>query len=174
MRHWLGAIALAAIALTLALPAAAEVYRIQAKPLNAFKTRTVRPDLSPDPPPAVEVPGWLDWALRLMDGRAFTFAQPSWEGLLSPGVRWRLGLEAGLKGRMDLGYGPALVVNGRLKGPWGGVDNSTTVLASAGGLSWMSEVTLGRTPWTLNLRAWDSPGASSVGRSATLTLRQGF
>lgn len=174
MRHRFGAIALAAIALSLSLPAEAEVYRIQARPLSPFKSRAVQPDLSPDAPAAIEVPDWLDWALRLMDGRAFTFAQPSWDGTLVPGLNWRMGLEAGLKGRMDLGYGPALVVSGRLSGPWGAVDNASTVLASAGGMAWLSEVTLGRGPWTLNMRAWDSPGVSSVGRSATLTLRQGF
>lgn len=173
MRHWLGAIALAAIALPLASPAGAEVYRIQARPLHPFKSRALQPDLTPDPPPAVELPGWLDWAMRLMDGRAFTFAQPSWDGTLA-GMRWWVGMEAGLKGRMDLGYGPALVFNGRLDGPWGAMHNSSTVLASGGGVSWLSEVTLGRAPWTLHLRAWDGPGSSSVGQSATLTLRQGF
>lgn len=173
MRPWIGAIALA-IAPLFVVPAEAAVYRIQANPLRPFWGRTFQePDLAPDPPPWV-VPGWMDWALRLMDGRAFTFLQPRWEGAVS-GLPWRLGLEVGLKGRMDLGYGPAVVASGHLNGRTWGVDGQATALANTrGGVSWLSEVTLGRAPWTLQLRAWDGPGSSSVGRSVTLALRQGF
>lgn len=173
MRHWIGAIALA-IAPTLVVPADAAVYRIQSRPMTTLVGRGVpAPDLTPDPPRLV-VPTWMDWALRLMDGRAFTFARPRWEGRVAA-WRWRVGLEAGLKGRMDLGYGPAVVLSGHLGGRSWAMDSQTTALANTqGSLSWLSEVTLGRAPWSLNLRAWDGPGSSSVGRSATLSLRRGF
>lgn len=173
MRQWPGAIALA-IAPILILPAEAAMFRIQTRPLIPDRGRVIpAPDLTPDPPLRV-VPAWMDWVLRLVDGRAFAFAQASGEGSLAD-LRWRVGLEAGLKGRVAIGFGPALVLNGLLSGPVWGMNGQLTVLANpTGGVSWLSEATLGRPPWALHLRAWNGPGASSVGRSATVTLRLGF
>lgn len=171
--HWPGAIALA-IAPILILPAEAAVFRIQARPLLPDTGRVIlAPDLTPDPPPMV-FPAWMDWVLRLVDGRAFAFARASGEGSLAE-LRWRVGLEAGLRGSATIGFGPAVVFSGLLSRPAWGLNGQLTVVANPkGGASWLSEATFGHDPWALHLRAWNGPGSSSVGRSAMLTLRLGF
>lgn len=167
-RAWLGAIAVLAIAPAFCLPVEAAVYRIQARPLLPrpslpLSESGLRPEL-----PRSEPPLWLERVLRVVDGRLLTFAQPSWEGPF-----WRLGLEVGLRGRAHL-IGPALLLNGRLNGGAWVLESQTTALASTKGITWLSELTLGRAPWTLSLRAWSGPGSKSVGQSATLSLRLGF
>lgn len=171
MRRWFGAIAVLAIAPP--PPADATVFRIQARPLPPPSARAHRPPaLRPMPAPA-DLPEWLELALRLVNGRALLFARPSWEGPVGS-MRWRVGLEAGLEGRKDLGFGPAVGIDGRLSGPTWGLRGRTTALFNVGGVSWVSELTLGREPLTLSLRTWDQPGASPLGQSATLALRRAF
>lgn len=170
----LGAIAGVAIALTCSRAAEGMVFRLHARPLDPLPDwNEQHPDLA-SKPEALALPPWLDWATRLLDGRAFTLLQPSWEGDLAPSVPWHLQLDAGLKGRADLGFGPTVVASGHMQWAACLLDGQLTGVLSSMGLAYLAEMHLGVANVGLNVRSWSGPNVSSAGRSATLTLSQPF
>ncbi|MBO9540441.1 hypothetical protein J7643_07595 [bacterium] len=163
------------LSLVLSAPLAAEaaVFRLRPSGLDGPEPLAAL-DLAPTSPQQ-ENPFWVEWILKLADGRLFSLPQPSWQGsLVTAGSLWRLKLDAGYKERPDLGVGPTVAVMGRLGWPSWALDAQVSLLGSATGLGTSSELVLSIAPVKLQVRAWMSPGANLLGQSVSLRLTQRF